>query len=271
MVQTWIRAGICGTALLLMGAGCTIPSIGLSPVSPTSTPTVPSTVIGWSTRGPGVERLQTSFSTSTASDLILYRFAIAEHSFGFVHTTSAAALSEWSKRSPETVFLSNGVYFHEDQLPSGWLKIQGQVIGKRAFDRDKSALLELAPKADIVTDTAEIGKRMFYAEEAAQSFPLLISHGASSVKEDSGRTARRTFIGIDKDHEFLYVGIVPYAGISLFELSRVLAELPVHWDAVLNLDGGPSSGLVFHDARQSEQIDSYVTVPNVFVVRRKAR
>ncbi len=245
-----------------------VPSMGLPPASST-TSSASSSVTTWSSRTVGIDRLQVAFSSSTASTIVVYRFALDAYTFGFEHATAAAAVSEWLARDSSAVFIANGLYFHEDYLPSGWFKTDGKIVGKRSFDRDKSALLELAPNVGIYLMPAEISKHMSSSREAAQSFPVLLSDGRAAVKEESGKVARRTFVGTDKHHKFLYVGVVPYAGISLFELSRALTKLPVQWDVVLNLDGGPSSGMAFRDVSQPELIDSYVTVPNVLVVRRK--
>ncbi len=233
----------------------------------TSTPA--SAVVGWSSRGNGIERTAFRFSTSTASEVIIYRFSLKEYEFTFQHSTSAVAVSDWLGRIPEAIFAANGVYFHEDALPSGWLRSGGKVIGTRSFDTDKSALLVLHPEPKILATGSDQKAAKQQARDAAQSFPLLIARGSAAVKEDSGKVARRTFVGIDAAQAYLYVGVVPYTGISLYELSQSLARLPIRWESVLNLDGGPSSGLRFRGTDEPETIDSYVTVPNVLLVSPK--
>ncbi len=261
------------SCLVLFGAGCaeqlaaTVPDMTPAATTTMDTPmAVPGQVIGWSPRGTGIDRAEVSFSTSTASQMVIYRFSLADHAFAFRHSTSAAAVSEWSAHLPEALFVANGVYFHEDQLPSGWLKAEGKTIGSRSFDADKSGLLVLGPKPRIVTVASTQKTAKEAARNAAQSFPLLIGEGKALVKEDSGKVARRTFVGIDTAQAYLYVGVVPYTGISLYELSQALARLPIRWESVLNLDGGPSTGFAFRSVDQPETIDSYLTVPNVLVV-----
>lgn len=265
-----LRAWAIISCLTVFGAGCEplssldLPLISQSPVATSTAPS--GSMIGWVSYGSGVDRGAFRFSSSTASEIIIYRFAIATHTFGFRHATSGASVTEWADAHPEAIFTANGVYFHEDALPSGWFRMGGEVIGKRAFDLDKSALVTLHPKPGIVTAPATQRSAQQSAQDAAQSYPLLVSKGVAAVKEDSGKVARRTFIGTDAKGTFLYVGIVPYTSISLYELSQALARLPIRWDTVLNLDGGPSSGLRFRGAERSEVIDSYVTVPNVLMV-----
>ncbi len=275
MDRSLARLFVLVSCVGLLGVGCeklvstSLPVILQRSATTTASGTSPSAVIGWSPRGPGIDRTAFRFSTSTASEVIIYRFSRTKHVFGFRHSTSSAAVSEWMGREPEALFAANGVYFHEDELPSGWFRAEGKVIGTRSFDADKSALLVLNPNPAILTNASEQKAAKQKVADGAQSFPLLISGGIAAIKEDSGKVARRTFVGTDKTQEYLYVGVVPYTGISLYELSQALTRLPVRWEAVLNLDGGPSSGMVFRAMDQSETIDSYVTVPNVLVIHPK--
>lgn len=270
MYRSFTSLLLFGSCIVLFGTGCEKLVPAILPVvlqrSSTSTSSVPVNVIGWSARSPGVDRTAFRFSTSTASEVVIYRFSLAKHTFSLRHSTSSASVSEWLGRVPEAVFVANGVYFHEDALPSGWLRTEGVVIGTRAFDADKSALLVLNPNPKILVRPSDQKTAKQKARDAAQSFPLLIADVAAVVKEDSGKVARRTFVGTDKTEEYLYVGVVPYTGISLYELSQALIRLPVRWEAVLNLDGGPSSGLAFRASDQTETIDSYVTVPNILMI-----
>lgn len=256
-------------ACIWLGSGCVervqtmLPLVSSSDVS-VATSSVP--VLKWEVKSHGIERASVEFSTSTASTLILYRFTLADHLFSFEQATSGAAVSEWAKRLPEAIFVSNGVYFHEDQSPSGWFKTDNKVVGSRSFDLDKTALLVLQPNVEIKTTPEGQTTSKRTALEAAQSYPLLIVNGAAAIKTDSGKTSRRTFVGIDKAHKYLYIGLVPYTSISLYELGLALSRLPVSWESVLNLDGGPSSGISFRGPEGVELVDSYVTVPNVLVV-----
>ncbi|MBP9762994.1 phosphodiester glycosidase family protein [Patescibacteria group bacterium] len=263
--------------LSCLGAGCSKllspQSVGVSVLErlPNVTaPTSSTTVVGWSVRGEGIERANVRFSTSTGSDVILYRFDRQKYTFAFEYSTSARSVAEWLAQAPEAVLALNGVYFQESYLPSGWLKTRGRIVGKRSYDFDKSGLLVLKPSFDLVTEPSRMEREQARSSEAGQSFPLLIAEGKSQVKEDSGKVARRTFVGLDKAGRYAYFGVVPYTTISLYELSVFLEKLPIAWQTVLNLDGGPSSGLVFRDTELSERIDSYLTVPNVILVKPKA-
>jgi len=43
----------------------------------------------------------------------------------------------------------------------------------------------------------------------------------------------------------------------------------VSWDRVINMDGGPSSGIAFRSIISSEALDSYTVVPNVLFIEKK--
>lgn len=222
--------------------------------------------LAWEKKGEGIERAEVAFSSSTASTMLLYRFEIKHYTFAFQQATSTASVAEWLARTPDAVFVANGVYFHEDYSASGWLKSGGRVVGSRMFDADKSALLSLHPSVSIsVTPDAQASARQI-ATEAAQSYPVLLQRGQPVVKVDSGKASRRTFVGIDQSHAYFYVGIVPYTSVSLYELAHILGKLPIAWDTALNMDGGPSSGVAIRTSEGFEAADSYVTVPNVLTV-----
>ncbi len=271
MKRALVRVVSAVVSFVFFGSGCEAVQKAVSPIQlvpPTHPAANSETQVVWNSRAAGIDRAQFAFSSSTASAVIVYRFALKDYALAFQHATSAA-ISDWQKQLSNAQFVLNGVYFHAEQLPSGWFKSKEQVIGKRSFDVDKSALLTLQPKVDILAAPEEQKKAKTQSSEAAQSFPLLVSNGLTSIKTDSGKASRRTFIGIDQSRTYVYIGIVPYMSISLYELSQALVRLPVPWDMVLNLDGGPSSGIAFRDQTSPELIDSYVTIPNVIVVTPK--
>ena len=107
-----------------------------------------------------------------------------------------------------------------------------------------------------------------FVKEAAQAYPFLIKNSKPNIKEDSGQIARRTFIGTDQEDNF-YLGILPEESQTLYELSLELSKVPVNWKNVINLDGGSSSGLIANTQKNQENLNSYVPIPNVLVVKRR--
>lgn len=257
--------GLCG--LLLVGAGC--PSMpDISPPVEVPVPISVSTTLNWKTQGPGFDRAETVFSSTTGATLVLYRLSPEQHDAELLHTLPPKHLSVWgAEATTGTTLLVNGVYFHEDYLPSGFVRRQGERIGTRLFDQDKSGAIVFHPLR--LVDTKTVPLKLDVQKDVAQSYPFLMRNGVSAVAEESGKMARRTFLGTDREG-MTYVGVVPYAPITLYQLGRFLEDLPISWAHVLNLDGGPSTGLWMRSGRESELLDSYVPVPNILRFHRIA-
>lgn len=257
---------LSGIALTFLGAGCTSnwssawqlltdPAATTSSTTPTSSPRA-----SWQEIEPGLERLEAAISSSTGATVLLYRMAPDRYQARVDHVLPPQNVSVWNARTSSTSIVVNGVYFHEDYLPSGALRIGGTRIGARQFDLDKSGTILFDPLR--LVDTKEYAIALDQYSDAVQSYPFLLKRGSVAVKEESGKVARRTFLGLDRAGR-MYVGIVPYASVSLRELALALTALPVEWTNVLNLDGGPSTGLSVHARETEELFDSYVPVPNV--------
>ena len=131
---------------------------------------------------------------------------------------------------------------------------------------ERSAVLELAPAFKII-DTAKEKFDEKNIAEAAQSYPLLIATGKVQ-KVSAEKLARRSFAGIDYQGN-VYFGIIPDDEVSLATAADMINKIGVAWTNVLNLDGGPSSGLAANLSGAKETINSIVQVPNVIIAEPK--
>ncbi len=251
-------------SLCFVGAGCS-PEKKLE-----STTSIPPTSVERSAPSPevksvanGLERMTFQFGSSAGEHLLLYKIDPAQYDFSIEHASSARSIADWQLTLGMPMLVVNGAYFHEDYSPSGMLIINGERIGSRTFDLDKSALLELSPLPQIIETKTEVLPAQ--TKHALQSYPLLVRNGMNVIQSDSGLVARRTFFGFDTDG-FAYIGILADAELSLFELGHVLEKNNIKWKNVLNLDGGPSSGLAVVNG---EIKNSIFPVPNVIVVKEK--
>ena len=254
--------------LLFAASGCGVPTLPI--VSTSTTPLVATTTpasFTWEHIDTGLDRAEAVFSTTTGALMVIYRVSPKQFHAGMAHDLPPKHLSVWGSQVTGTSLMVNGVYFHEDYLPSGFLRVSGTRIGTRQFDQDKSGLLEFDPFR--IVDTKSRPVKLDEDKAMAQSYPFLIKNGKLGVTEDSGKVARRTFVGMDREGS-MYVGVVPYAPLSLFQLARFLQQLPIHWTHVLNLDGGPSTGLWMQQGTHKELFDSYVPVPNILFFRPRA-
>lgn len=251
---------------LLSGAGCSPAPSSVSvddgPETAYAETTAPTNT--WQILDPTVARMEWD-DDATDTTVIVFRFDPKNVSLRWERNADGSFVSEWADAISDELLVVNGVYFHEDNSPSGFLETKNERVGTRAFDIDKSGLITLSPVFSIQTDyflPPEDG-----VTEAAQSYPMLIANGAPAVAADSGLTARRTFLGTDKDG-FLYVGIIR-TDISLFALSHLLDTMPIDWKQAINLDGGPSTGMSATIDSYTELHDSFTPIPIALVISRR--
>ncbi len=281
------RLGVIVTTLLAtttLGVGCLeiprAPVIVETPRAPQSRPPVPTPTVGpeesvaseWKELEPGLNRLEFT-TTSTATKIILFRFASDRFVWRFEHATPSKSIAAWQKSLELPTAVANGVYFREDDLPAGLLETKDDgIVGPYRFDDDKSGLIVLNG-GPLLIDRSKKGDDREHVPNSvpdmAQSYPFLVLSGRAAVTSDSGLTARRTFIATDV-HGNDYLGIVPFGGITLYQLSHALADPQLGLNRALNLDGGPSSGIAIHSGSGLEVENSFTAVPNVVVVTRRA-
>ncbi|HVM90580.1 MAG TPA: phosphodiester glycosidase family protein [Verrucomicrobiae bacterium] len=216
----------------------------------------------WEPVETGMDRRVYASSTLQAA-MTVYRLDPAHFDFRFETATTTQTMAQWSSEFPDAALIVNGVYFHEDNLPSGYLSSHGTAVGIRRFDLDKSGLIALDDGVHIY-DTSVNPPRFDSFADAAQSYPLFFKSGKPAIKEDSQKPARRSFIGKDARGN-VYIGVVPSAQISLYQTMLMLGETGIEWANVINLDGGPSTGIT----TKAESVPSLFPVPNVIAVFRK--
>lgn len=256
--------GVTALFLFWLGAGCALPS--QSPSLPRfPEPTEASSRLERGVVAPGVEVVR-FFSTSTGT-MLLFGFDQDRYRFSFVATNTRVVMREWMQLFPEAVAGINGVYFHEDLTPSGFFVGKGLEQGARVFDQKRSALLLTGERLEFV-DTERKNVDLDRVRGGAQTYPVLIRDGHVQVTRDSGKVARRSWMGKDKDGR-VWLGVLSDAQMSLHELAKRLSELPISWDMVVNLDGGPSTGVFVRGEEDEVVRETMGGVPNVLLVERR--
>lgn len=231
----------------------------------THAPHSPWYVARWESVGAGMRRLE--YISADNTDVLLYAFDPAAVTLRIEQASEAKRVKTWAQSIDGEYLVANGFYFLEDNAPAGLLISDSQAWHTQAFDLDKSGIVELAPEFKIVdTETATFDSRG--VTEAGQSYPFLLKQGRGAVKTDSGLRARRTFMGTDEAGQ-VYLGLVWRDDMSLYALMKTLQEMDIAWHNVINLDGGPSSGLVIETQSFTESFDSAASVPNVIVIQPK--
>lgn len=255
---------LLSACLILSGVGCA--TFNIKYIPDVTAPTEPAKA-EWTSVQNGIDRMEYLFGDDRFSALVVYRFSPDCCSYQVKTSTEPKDMDAWALALPDATLLVNAAYFHEDLSPSGLLISEGKRVGDRSFDLDKSGLITLAPQVRIL-DTATETFNENKLTEALQSYPFLMKDSEAAVKENSGLSARRTFIGTDKTGH-AYIGIVNLTDLTLYRLSQLLDGMEVEWDNVLNLDGGPSSGLIVRTPEWNERMDSLTPVGSVIVVNTK--
>lgn len=164
----------------------------------------------------------------------------------------------------------NGQFFDENFEPLGLLINNGEVISEKT----KSDLME-----GIIAVDENFNARLFPAnadinniEFALQNGPILLDEtGKNLFTGETGKIASRTALGLDKNNNLILIvlkqSILNYDNvISLHEFGKLLEnnlefkEMGLH--SVLNLDGGPSSGLALKDSYfpEMEKVQNIIIV-----------
>ena len=175
---------------------------------------------------------------------------------------------EWHE-SGDDILTINGGYFKEDYTPSGGVIIGDTTSGTLTHTgingytgmiiiKDQEITLQYLPdKEYIESDETDFG---------LQSFPtIILPGGKSGVESDSGKKAYRSVIAQDTQGNIIF-GINKQGQISLYEMMNFLQESDLSIDMALNLDGGPSTGMIIERADGIWGYDSLGVIPNVISV-----
>lgn len=240
----------------------------------TASPSIEATLVprdsGWQALQPGLERrLMRVYDdhNQPVEWMYLLRLDQALFRLDVAYSETPKSLAEWQSASGAAVIL-NGGYFRIEEgryLPNG-LTISG---GKRLGSSYEGFGGMVAIRAQ-GTEVRGLAKRPYDPGEALlaalQSFPLLVKAGGKigfPQEYEDGLQARRTVIAQDLDGKLLFI-VTPQGYFTLHRLSAYLTASDLRLDVALNLDGGPSSGILVKDT-PSATIPAQSPLPVVIV------
>jgi exopolysaccharide biosynthesis protein len=193
-------------------------------------------------------------------DLDYFRLDIAYHEI-------PQTLEDWQTETNALVVVNGGYFRRENDryFPNGLTIVDGEPIGSSyddfagmlAIDDDGAELRWLA---DTPYDPSEV------LTAAMQSFPILVKPGGElgfQEQHEDNLQARRTVVGQDKDGRMLFI-VAPRGYFTLHQLSAFLTESDLDLDIAINLDGGPSSGILV--ANPHQVIPALTFLPLVILV-----
>jgi len=160
----------------------------------------------------------------------------------------------------KSVFSFNGGFFSEDFHPTGLLISEGKELAPLVkadlldgiFTIDQNNQPKLYSYSEFKTKRPSLQLQF-----AIQNGPTLIDdQGNLAISNKSIKKANRTALGITKDQQLVVIidretildidkSLTLYQFADLIKNSTELKDLGIH--SVLNLDGGPSTGLIIND------------------------
>ena len=241
-----------------------------APSSPATPAAEPPPDSGWEMLRDGLERR--TFEIRGEDGLALERLSIlrldpARFSFAVAYQPEPKTLETWLADSGALIALNGGYYRAEGEtlIPTGLTIVGGEAIGESygefagmlAVNEDGASLRWLAQAP------YESGEGLV---SALQSFPLLVKPGGElgfPAELEDNQAARRTVIAQDSSGRFLLL-VAPRGYFTLHQLSAFLTASDLELDIALNLDGGPSSGLLLADPPWGES--ALLPLPVVILV-----
>ena len=190
----------------------------------------------------------------------LFQFKVAYH-------TVPQSLEAWQAETQALIVINGGYFWQKEELyyPTGLIVVEGKAIGS-TYDTFAGmlAVTKAGPELRWLAQKPYNPKEAL--QSALQSFPLLVKPGGElgfPEKFEDQQTARRTVIAQDKKGRILLI-IAPQGGFTLHRLSAYLTASDLDLHIALNLDGGPSTGLLL--AEPAETIAAYDSLPVVITI-----
>lgn len=140
------------------------------------------------------------------------------------------------------LFITNGGYFDASLEPVGYCVINGKVLGAEPSAR-LSGYVTVDDAGALALHWKQLPEGNY--KDVIQAGPYIIDPGGKlGIYSNNGRKARRTVLGQTADGGVL---VMTTTEVTLFDLARVLKDKLPQIERALNLDGGPSVGLIYDD------------------------
>lgn len=237
-----------------------------------ATPTIliPPPDTGWDLLQPGLERrIITIYGNQDqwVDSLYMLRINLSQFRLDIAYHEIPQTLEAWQAETNALIVVNGGYFRRENDkyLPNGLTIVDGVAIGS-SYDTFAGMLAINDHGAELrwLEDDPYDPNEPLMA--ALQSFPILIKPdgelGFPEQYEDNLQ-AQRTVIGQDIDGRMLLI-ITSQGYFTLHQLSVYLTESNLNLDIAINLDGGPSSGILV--ANPHEIIPAETLLPLVILV-----
>lgn len=233
--------------------------------SPTSTP-APS---DWEALQPGLEQrtLEIIEDGQYLESLYILRLEPEYFEFSVAYDPRGLTLDAWQTQTGALIVI-NGGYFRlegEQYTPNGLTVIEDTPMGSSFGDfGGMFAVTNSGPELRWLAQQPYNPNEALHS--ALQSFPILVKPGGElgfPAEHEDNISARRTVIAQDRAGRILLM-IAPQGNLTLHQLSAYLTNAKLDLDIAINLDGGPSSGILLADP--VEKIPAISPLPIVITV-----
>jgi len=240
---------------------------------------------GWKEIAPGLTYSDVHINLSTNpelpenKDLILVKIDPKLYTFEVYQNyeqESAKTIQEIHEQT-NSLLSFNGGFFTEEFTPTGLLISNGHELRQISYADlldgvltiDKNGNTNFFSHQDLQSNPQITPQKYHFA---IQNGPVLINqYSQIEITRDTGKKASRTAIGIDKDGNIVLIILKQSLlntdnTISLYKFAHLLQEISPIKDlglhSVLNLDGGPSTGLIIDDKYypEMEKVQNVVLV-----------
>jgi len=245
------------------------PTVTFTPAPlPTSTPT-PETAGDWEQRQSGLEQrtIKIIQDGQHLESLYILRLDPDYFQFGVAYDPQGLTLDTWQHQTGALIVVNGGYFWQEGEkyYPNGLTVIEGIPMGDSFGDfGGMFAVSETGPELRWLAQQPYDPNESLLA--ALQSFPILVKPGGElgfPAEHEDHISARRTVIAQDQTGHILLM-VAPQGNLTLHQLSVYLTNADLEIDIAINMDGGPSSGILLADP--IEKIPAISPLPIVITV-----
>lgn len=242
------------------------PLIATSSPAPTATP-VPLDS-GWQQLQPGLEQrtLNVVEDGNWQESLTVLRLDPERFHFDVAYRPGLPqSLATWQAETGALLVVNGG--FYTERYEATGLIVSDGIARGHSYDGFGGMFVVTDEGPELRSLQAQPYNPTEEFQAGLQSFPLLVKPGGSlGFPEEDGQQARRTVVAQDTAGRLLFL-VAPRGHFTLHQLSRYLVASDLELDVALNLDGGPSTGLLLRQPPLF--VPAFVPLPAVITVLEK--
>lgn len=241
-------------------------------VTPTPSATPEPIPSEWEELQPGLERrtLEIEQDGQYLDSVYILRLEPEYFQFGVAYDPQGLTLENWQAQTKAQIVINGGYFRLENEvyIPNGLTVIDSIAMGSSFGDfGGMFAVSGSGPELRWLALQPYDPNESLQA--ALQSFPILVKPGGElgfGAEHEDNVQARRSVIAQDQAGRILLI-IAPQGNLTLHQLSATLTNADLEIDIAINLDGGPSSGILLADP--SEKIPAVSPLPIVITVHNR--